>query len=308
MFVGIDVSKDWLDVAIVGSSEKMRVDNNDTGVAAIVEKVARASLVVLEASGGYERICVAALVAAKVATAVVNPRQVRDFAKAIGQLAKTDQVDANVLALFGERVRPEVRALPDNETVALEALVNRRRQVIEMRTMEQNRRGGASAKARQAIDKHIRFLNTELKVLDKNIGSKIDKSPIWRAKDALLQSTKGVGKTTSARLLASCPELGTLTSKEVAALVGVAPFCRDSGSSIHGKRQYWGGRADVRDVRADIYMAASSAVRWNPSLKAFYARLRAKGKPHKVAVIACARKLLVILNAMLRHNTVWAPG
>jgi transposase len=242
------------------------------------------------------------LALADIQVAVVNPRQARDFGKALGFLAKTDRIDAGILAHFGEAVRPEPRQLPSEEAANLAALVARRRQLTEMLTMEQNRLGSAPAALRKDIREHITWLQKRLKDSDKDIHKLLRSSPLWREKDQLLQGVPGVGPVLSATLLAMLPELGKLNRKEIAALVGVAPLNRDSGK-MKGKRATWGGRSSVRDV---LYMATMSAVRYNPTLKDFYERLLKAGKLKKVALVACMRKLLVILNAMLRDNAPWS--
>jgi transposase len=307
MYVGIDVSKSRLDMASFPASAVLHVDNDEAGIASLVEhlKGLRPTLVVLEATGGLEMGLVSACAVAAIPVAVVNPRQVRDFAKAIGRLAKTDALDAEVLARFGEAVKPEPRLPPDEETQLLDGLLQRRRQLVEMRTAEMNRRRTAALKVRKSIDVVLRMLEAQVASIDKDIRRRIEKSPVWRAKDELLQSAKGIGPTTSAKLLAALPELGKLSKGEIAALVGVAPFNNDSGK-MKGKRSCWGGRADVRTM---LYMATRTAVRFNDVIKAFYAHLRLAGKPEKVAMVACMRKLLVILNAMIRSESRWtAPS
>jgi transposase len=303
MYVGIDVSKATLDVATWPKSDDWSCANDDGGVALLLDRLAQLKpvLVVVEATGGYEAFVVAACTTAKVPIAVVNPRQVRDFAKALGLLAKTDKLDAEVLARFGDAAKPEPRCPPDEETQLLDGLMQRRRQLVEMRTAESNRRQFASLRVKRSIDKVMRLLEAQLKEVDKEINDRIQKSPVWRAKDELLQSAKGVGRTTSAKLLSALPELGLVSNREIAALVGVAPFNCDSGT-MSGKRTCWGGRADVR---AMLYMATRSAIRFNDVIKRFYVRLRAAGKPDKVAATACMRKLLVTLNAIIRQNRPW---
>jgi len=257
---------------------------------------------VCEATGGFERAVVAAVAAAGVPVVVANPRQVRDFAKSTGQLAKTDRLDAGVLALFAERVRPTPRALGDETTQLLDALLTRRRQLLEMVVAEKNRLGFAPRPLHRGIQQHIRWLEHQLDDVTGELAAQIEASPVWRAKDDLLQSAPGVGPVVSATLLGELPELGTLTHKQIAALVGVAPLARDSGQ-WRGKRMVYGGRASVRTV---LFLAALCGRRWNPQLKAFYERLVGAGKPKKVALIACARKLLTILNAMVRDSERWA--
>ncbi|HEU4588738.1 MAG TPA: IS110 family transposase [Gemmatimonadales bacterium] len=301
--VGIDVAKATLDVAVRPSGECWQLANDAAALPALVTRLRALApaLVVLEATGGFEHAAVAALAAAGLPVVVANPRQVRDFARATGQLAKTDAIDAQVLALFAERVRPAPRPLPDAAAQALDAVLTRRRQLREMLVAERNRLGFARAPVRQGIQQHIRWLEHQLGDVDDELGQLIEHSPVWRARDNLLQSVPGVGPILSRTLLGELPELGRLSRKEIAALVGVAPLARDSGT-LRGKRLVWGGRAPVR---AALYMGALVATRWNPVIRAFSQRLRAAGKPAKVALVACMRKLLTILNAMVRSNTTW---
>jgi transposase len=301
--VGLDVSKGTVDVAVRPTGESWRADNDEAGIAALVQRVRAVmpSVVVCEATGGYEHAVVAALASAGLPVVVVNPRQVRDFARATGQLAKTDRLDAAVLALFGERVRPQPRPLAGPAAQLLDAVLTRRRQLLEMLVAEKNRLGVAPKPLHRGIQQHIRWLEKQLDEVTKDLAGQIEASPVWRAKGNLLQSVPGVGPIVSYTLLGELPELGTLTHKQIAALAGVAPMARDSGL-LRGKRMVWGGRASVRTA---LYQAVLSGRRWNPALRAFYERLRAAGKPPKVAMIACARKLLVILNAMVRNNTRW---
>jgi len=303
-FVGVDVSKLQLDVAVRPSGELWQFGNDDRGTAALIKRLTplHPQLVILEATGGLEAPLVAALSHAGFPVVIVNPRQVRDFARATGRLAKTDKIDAHVLALFGERVQPEVRPLPDDTALAFHALLTRRRQIIGMLTEEKQRLSQApKGPLRTGIAKHVRWLEREIKAVDSDLNDTLTKSPIWRAKDALLQSAPGVGRVFSFTLLAGLPELGRINRKEIAALVGVAPHACDSGS-MRGRRMIWGGRAAVREV---LYMSTLAATRFNPVVRAFYKRLLATGKPKKVALIACMRKLLVTLNAMVRENTPW---
>lgn len=305
-YVGIDVSKATLDVAITPTGPPpWTVPNTPTGRTALVTAL-RAHppvLIVLEATGGYETAAVSALALAGLPVAVVNPRHVRDFAKALGVLAKTDRLDATVLATFAERVRPAPRPLPDDAQVELRALVTRRGQLVEMRTAEQNRLATARPSLRADLKRHITWLTRRLKETDTEIRRLIAASPLWCPRDRLLQSTPGVGPQTSARLLVALPELGHLAGRQIAALVGVAPLNRDSGRH-HGPRTTWGGRAPVR---AALYMATLVATRHNPVIRTFYQRLRAAGKPPKVALVAAMHKLLTILNAMLKRGTPWTP-
>lgn len=307
-FVGIDVSKVSLDVAVRPSGERQRWRYTETDIPAVVEWLRRLNpaRIVLEATGGLERPLVRALVAAQLPIIVANPRQVRDFAKATGRLAKTDPLDAHVLAHFAEAVQPPVRPYPDAATQALAVLVARRRQVLEMLTAELNRAQTTPAPVRKRVDAHIRWLRRELEQLDEELDATIRQSPVWRAQDDLLQSVPGIGPVMSRTVLADLPELGQLNRKQLAALVGVAPLNRDSGS-LRGPRTCWGGRASVRQV---LFMATIAATKWNPVIRAFYQRLCAAGKRKKVALVACMHKLLTILNAMMKHQCRWCavPG
>ena len=305
MFVGIDVSKARLDVAVHPGAEVWHASNDARGIAELLEQLKELGpeLIVVEATGGYENAGVAALGAAGLPVVVVNPRQVRDFAKAMGLLAKTDRIDASVLALFGERVRPALRELPSEAAHELEALLSRRRQILEMMQAERNRLEHAKGAVKKDLQEHIRYLEKRLKRVDTELEDRIQESPVWRAKEDLLRSVPGVGPVVSRTLIAELPELGRLTRKQIASLVGVAPFARDSGT-LRGQRIIWGGRASVR---AALYMAAVVGVRRNPTLRQFYERLRSTGKPAKVALVACMRKLLCILNSMVRHNRSWDP-
>jgi transposase len=304
-FIGIDVAKAQLEYACRPSGETGTGANEERGIAELVARcqALAPTLIVCEATGGYEAALVAALATAGLPVVIVNPRQVRDFAKATGQLAKTDALDAQVLALFAERVRPAPRVLPDEAVEALDALLTRRRQLVEMLTAERNRLLLARPTVRRELHQHIRFLERRLREADDDLHTAVKASPLWRVKDDLLQSVPGVGRVVSLTLLAELPELGRLTHKEIAALVGVAPLNRDSGT-LRGKRLVYGGRAPVRAV---LYMAALVASKCNPVIRAFYQRLRAAGKPAKVALTACMRKLLTILNAIARDGTPWQP-
>lgn len=303
--VGIDVAKAALDVALHPSGETWRVSNDEAGIAPLVArlKALAPTVVVLEASGGLEWPVAAALGTAGLPVAVVNPRQVRDFAKATGRLAKTDRLDALVLARFGEAVRPEPRPLAEETTRAVEALLTRRRQVVDMLTAERNRRHTAPTVLHAELDEHIAWLRRRVAELDRALGKALQASPLWRARDDLLRSVKGVGPVLSSTLLLNLPELGQLDRKQLAALVGVAPLNRDSGT-LRGKRTTWGGRAHVR---AALYMGTLVASRFNPAIHAQYQRLLRAGKPKKVALVACMRKLLLILNALLRDGVRWQP-
>jgi transposase len=259
-------------------------------------------LVVIEATGGYQHEAAVALSRAGASVAVVNPRQVRDFGRATGQLAKTDRISAEILAMFGERLRPEARFVPDEELELLAALIQRRRQLLEMLVAEKNRlRVTRAAEVHRELKTHVRWLEKRVKDADKKLDEAVRKSPMWRAKDEILQSTPGVGSVVSRTLIGELPELGTLNRKEIAALAGVAPFARDSGT-LRGKRTVWGGRASVRSA---LYMAALVGVRHNPVLREMYQRLLGRGKLPKVALVACMRKLLVALNAMVRDGAHW---
>ena len=302
-FVGIDVAKATLDLALEPGGEVWSVTNDGAGVQELVSRLVplAPTLIVLEATGGFEAAAVAAIASAGLPVVVANPRQVRDFAKACGRLAKTDAIDARILARFAERVRPAPRPLPTEAAQLLDALLTRRRQLVEMLTAETNRLGLARRPVRRDISAHIRWLERRLGDVDGELAAAIQASPVWRAKDDLLQSVPGVGRVLSLTLLAELPELGRLSRREIAALVGVAPLNRDSGQR-RGKRLVWGGRAPVRAV---LYMGALAATRANPVIRGFYERLRTSGKPFKVALTACMRKLLTILNAMVRHDTCW---
>ena len=303
--VGIDVSKAALDVALRPSGEAWRCANNEAGIAELVGRLQALSpqLIVLEATGGLERLMVAALALAGLPIAVVNPRQVRNFAKATGRLAKTDALDAAALAHFAEAIHPAPRPLPDAASQALAALVERRRQVVGMLTAEQNRFQQALPAVRPKVAAHIQWLEQALKELDAEVDQMLRASPLWRERDQLLRSVPGVGPTVSLTLLAHLPELGQGSVKHLATLVGLAPLNRDSGA-WRGTRAIWGGR---RQVRSALYMAALVGVRHNPVLHAFYQRLLTHGKPKKVALTACMHKLLTILHAVLRDHTPWQP-
>src|SRR5262245_31878923 len=308
VWIGIDVAQAHLDLAVRPSGEHWQVPYTDEAVTALVARLRalRPTQVVLEATGGLETCLVRALAAADVPVAVVNPRQVRDFAKATGRLAKTDALDAQVLAHFAQAVHPPCRPLPSAETQALQALLTRRRQVVAMLTAERHRRRTAPAAIRPHIDAHLRWLAQQRAVVDRALQQALRHSPHWRAQEQLLRGVPGVGPVLTLTLLAHLPELGTLGRKPLAALVGVAPLNRDSGTQ-RGRRTIWGGRAQVRAV---LYMATLAAIRCNPPLRAFYARLCAAGKLKKVALTACMHKLLDLLNAVLRTQTPWTtpPG
>jgi transposase len=306
-FVGIDVSRDHLDVAIRPAGDAWRVANDEAGVAGLVAHLGALApaAVVLEATGGLEAPVAAALAAVGLPVAVVNPRQARDFAKATGQLAKTDALDARMLAHFADAVRPHLRPLPDADQQHLAALLARRRQIVDRRVAERQRLRQARVGVRTRVAAHIAWLEEELASLDGDVDAAIQASPAWRTRDELLQSVPGVGPVLSRTLLADLPELGRRDRKQIATLVGVAPWARDSGR-LRGRRGIWGGRAEVRRV---LYMATVVAVRYNATIRAFYDRLRAAGKPPKVALVACMHKLLLILDAIVRSGQPWrAPA
>ncbi len=302
-YIGVDVAKAHLDLAVHLSGDPWRVANDEAGINAIVTHIRELdpTLIVVEPTGGLELPLTAALATAGLPVAVVNPRQVRDFAKATGRLAKTDRLDAKVLAHFAHAVRPTPRPLPDAQTQELAAILARRQQLVQMLTAEKNRLGTSRSPVRQRVRVHISWLSQELADSDRLLNDTIQDSPIWRAKDDLLQGVKGIGPVVSITLMADLPELGTVDRWAIAALVGLAPFNRDSGQ-LRGKRRVWGGRARVR---AALYMATLVATKYNPVIKAFYQRLLEAGKMKKVALTACMRKLLIILNAMVKHNRPW---
>jgi len=305
VFVGIDVAKAALDVAVRPSGEQRRIANETEGIRELAKWLGdlRPHLIVVEATGGYEAALVAELGVAGLSVAVVNPRQVRDFARASGRLAKTDQVDAQALAHFAEALRPVPRPLPDAQAQELAALLERRRQVVGMRVAEENRLAAARVAAVRAhLQAHLAFLAADLRDVDEQLRRRVQASPLWRAHEDLLRSVPGVGPATALTLLANLPELGRLSHGQIAALVGVAPLARDSGTQ-RGRRSVWGGRAAVRTT---LYMATLRATRCNPVIRTFYARLVQAGKPKKVALVACMHKLLTILNAMVKHQARWA--
>lgn len=302
-WIGIDVSKGRLDLAAVPSGERLSVPADDLQRLVSWVGKRRPQLIVLEATGGYERDAVAALAAKGWAIAVVNPRQVRDFARATGRLAKTDAIDADVLARFADAVRPEPRQLRDEQTQALRDIVVRRRQLLDMRKAEKNRLEiTVSPAVRAGVERHLAWLDSEIAQTDDDLDHQIRQSPSWRADENLLTSMPGVGPVLARTVIAELPELGRLNRRQIAALVGVAPFNRDSGK-MRGTRTTWGGRSSVRQV---LYMATLSGVRFNPVLKEAYDRLRKAGKPPKVALVACMRRLIVTLNAMLHTRQSWA--
>lgn len=302
-FVGIDVSKAELEMGVLPTQQFWAVPNDEAGRSALVERLRelKPTLVVLEATGGYEAAVAIELAHAGLPAVVMNPRQVRDFAKATGHLAKTDRLDARLLALFGQRLRPEVRPLKDEQSRELDALFVRRRQIVDMLTMEKNRLAQARTRVRKDIQAHITWMEKRLDDTDTQLKDFIRTTPVWREKDEVLQSTPGIGPVAAVALLAQLPELGTLNRRKISGLVGIAPLNNDSGNH-HGQRRIWGGRATVR---TPLYMATLAAIRCNPVIKAFHARLRAAGKKPKVAIVACMRRLLTILNAMIKTMTPW---
>jgi transposase len=304
-FVGIDVSKDSLDVCVLPSAETFRISNNAAGIAELLTRLQPLlpERVVMEATGGYETAVAVALFVADFKVCVVNPLQVRNFARADGQLAKTDRIDAAVIAKFGERMLPELRMLADEELRGMDALVTRRRQLLQMITAEKNRMGTAALSLRPRIQVHVDWMEQEIAGIEEELEKTIRQSPAWQQKLEVYTSVPGVGPKTAFSLIAELPELGQLCGKKISALVGAAPFPRDSGV-FRGQRRIRGGRATVRCA---LYMATLSSIRWNPVIKAMYQRLIARGKPFKVAMIACLRRLLVILNTMARTNMLWNP-
>jgi len=305
VFVGIDVSKRQLDVATRPETASFQVSNDDQGITALIQRLAdlEPQLILLEASGGYEILAAAALRQAGLPAQIINPRQVREFARSTGKLAKTDKIDARVLAHFAQLLQPPLRSWPETQQQELAALMTRRRQLVEMVVMEKNRLGTAwSPKVRKSLQVHLHSLQEQLKDLEQDLDDFIRRSPLYLEKDQLLQSVPGVGPLTSQSLIAWLPELGALNRKQIAALVGVAPFNRDSGQ-LRGRRMVWGGR---KQVRPSLYMATIAACRANPVIRAFYQRLVQAGKRKKVAITACMRKLLTILNAVLKYQQPWA--
>lgn len=305
-FVGIDVSKSTLDVCIEPAVQTLHVAYDEAGIKQIVVRLKEVNptLVVMEATGGLEVRIATELASKGLRVAIINPRQARDFAKATGQLAKTDQVDAAVLAAFAQAIRPQARTLKDADTRALNDMVSRRRQLIDMRVQETLRLGTAASKPlEKSLNKHIAWLDKRIAEIDTDLTKRLRGSDVWRTKDDLLRGIPGVGPVTTLTMLAKCPELGKLNRREIAALIGVAPLANDSGKHC-GKRFVWGGRADVRAV---LYMATVSAIKHNDAIKAFAERLKKTGKPPKVVIVACMRKLLTIMNSMLKNNTPWNP-
>lgn len=305
-FVGIDVAKHTLDVHIERESQTLHVSYDEAGVRGLCKRLSEASpsLIVMEATGGLETWIASELCARGLAVAVVNPRQVRDFARATGELAKTDRIDAAVLSAFARAIRPQARALKDAQTRELDELVTRRRQLVEMRVQERLRLLTASRVQRKTLKPHIAWLDRRIASIETDLTNRLRKSDVWRVKDDLLKDIPGIGAVTSQVMLSKLPELGTLDRRGIAKLVGLAPLANDSGKH-RGKRFVWGGRAQVRAV---LYMATVSAKRCNPVIRAFAERLEKAGKPPKVVTVACMRKLLTIMNAMLKTNTPWNPN
>lgn len=306
VYVGIDVAKASLDVHVRPANDVFTFPNDEVGFQQLVRELRKRdpALIVLEATGNLEAHVTAALGVHALPVVVVNPRQVRDFARATGELAKTDRIDAAVLSLFAERIRPEVRPLPDEATRDFEARLVRRRQIVEMLVAEKQRLGTARRAVTKQIQAHIKYLERQLSDIDIDLKQTVEKSPLWRAKDDLLRSVKGVGPILSFTLLAELPELGELNRKKIAKLVGVAPLACDSGT-FRGKRRIWGGRPQIRSV---LYMATLCAIRTNPVIGSYYRRLVEQGKPRKVAITACMRKLLITLNAILRTGQPWSAS
>jgi len=305
VYVGVDVAKDTLDVADSGSRETRQFLNDPQGIAQAVQHIAslQPAGIILEATGNLEMPLAAALQAECLPVVIINPRQVRDFARATGALAKTDAIDARILALFGLRIKPEMRPLPDKQAREMRSLLTRRRQLMEMLVAERNRLSRADEDVRPNIKDHIKWLKEALSDINNDLERRIQSSPSWHEKDNLLRSVPGIGKVVSTTLLIELPELGQLNRRKIAALVGVAPLNRDSGA-MRGKRTVWGGRAALRAV---LYMAALVATKCNPVIAAFYRRLLDVGKVKKVALVACMRKLLTMVNAMMRTRTFWNP-
>jgi transposase len=305
VYIGVDVAKDTLDIAVSNSQETRQFANDHEGIAQAVQYIAslQPAGIILEATGRLEMPLAAELQTSRLPVVIINPRQVRDFARATGALAKTDAIDARILALFGLRIKPEVRPLPDKQAREMTSLLTRRRQLIEMLIAESNRLSRADGDIQPSIKDHIKWLKKALSDINTDLEHRIQNSPSWHEKDDLLRSVPGIGKVVSSTLLIELPELGKLNRRKVAALVGVAPLNHDSGT-MRGKRTVWGGRANLRAV---LYMAALVATRRNPVIAAFYRRLLNAGKVKKVALVACMRKLLTMLNAMMRARTVWNP-
>jgi transposase len=302
-FVGIDVAKDSLEVRVHEDPESLTYTNDENEIARLIARIKKVSpsLIVVEATGGYEALIAAELQANGFPVSVVNPRHIRDFARSVGILAKTDKIDAKVIARYAATIQPPAWVLPAEETQRLRAIMIRRRQIITMLTAEKNRLHQANKAVKERIQAHVNWLEQELEDVKKELQQMVQDDPEWKEKDAIIQSVPGVGPNLSITLLSDFPELGSLNRKQIAALGGVAPFNRDSGT-LRGKRTIWGGREIVRTA---TYMSAFVAIRYNPMLKSYFLRLRDAGKPYKVAIVACMRKLLCILNAMLKNRTFW---
>jgi transposase len=303
VFAGIDISKAYLDYAFWPATKQHQVENQENGISQLVAhlKQVQPQLIVVEATGGLEIPLVAALYLAKLPVAVINPKRARDFAKSLGQLAKTDTLDAGILAHFAAAIQPRLHVMPDEQAQALAAVLARRRQLVDMLVAEKNRLKRAHKGVRERLKAHIAWLKQEIDEQDQELRQAIKDNPVWKAKDELLQTTPSVGPGLSTTLISDVPELGTLNRKQIAALIGLAPYNRDSGTQ-RGTRSVWGGRAQVRNM---LYMATLSAIRFNPVIKKFFERLTEEGKPFKVAMVASMRKFLTILNAMIRTNTPW---
>jgi transposase len=303
--IGIDVSKDWLDIVVLPSGETWRTENTAEEIGVLIEKLEKLNpeRIVIEATGGYERLVTSMLYLAQLPVCRVNPRRVRYYARSVGQLAKTDKLDAKVLARFGEAVKPALTKLPTEQEELLSALLTRREQLLAILVAERNRLGTAPTKILPSLNEHITWLKKQLKELDQEIDAFINNTPELKEKDEFLREVEGVGKKTSAKLIADVPELGACDRKQIAALIGTAPYSQDSGKK-KGQRSISGGRPDVRSV---LYMATLAATRFNPVIKEFYQRLLKAGKKKKVAIVACMRKLLTILNAILRDRIPWNP-
>ena len=305
-WLGIDVCQKYLDVYIRPIGKLFQVTNDETGIRELIKILTeiKPELIVFEATGGMEIVAAIELTQVGLAVAIINPRQARDFAKATGQLAKTDAIDAKILAHFADAIRPQVRAIKDESSRQLQDLVQRRRQISDMITAEKNRRRGKTNSVQVSIDQHIEWLKQQLKEIESQIKSEITLNEDWKQKMDLLTSVPGIGEVVAVTLISSLPELGQISHKSISYLVGVAPLNRDSGK-FRGKRRIWGGRVKIRCM---LYMAALVAVRFNPVIKAFYERLIGKGKLKKVALTACMHKLLIILNAMMKNNQTWATS
>jgi transposase len=301
--IGIDVSKDWLDIVVIPSGETWRTENTEEKIGVLVEKLEKLKpeRIVIEATGGYERLATNKLYLAGLPVCRVNPKRVRYFARSLGQLAKNDKLDAKVLARFGEMIKPVLTQLPSEQEQLLSALLTRREQLLAILVAEKNRLGIAPAEICPSLKEHVAWIEKQLEEMEKKVDAFINDTPDLKEKDDLLQEVKGIGKRTAAKLIADVPELGACDRKQIAALIGIAPYDHDSGYK-KGQRAISGGRPDVRSV---LYMATLSATRFNPVIKIFYQRLLKAGKKKKVAIVACMRKLLTILNAMLRDRKHW---